>query len=324
VAGVAYRYAQFFNKYSDIKARSAMAIPTNIKFPEDIKVPFKYNPKFPGAANRAIILDSEEFIEEIRKADIVHMHNSPPLNTNSVAWDIIKNKTVVLQLHSPPNISNYAYELVSKKVSINKLLVIAQYQYVELKPIYPDIIPIRNIVDINNELFLPIIKANTPPIITYAPSNKIMNNKKAGWVYKSFKEVEPLLNKLNKENVCRYVSQGYRPFEENLKIRQPANIHIDEVSSGSFHLSSLEALSQGKATIANIASWMENVIKEVTGCDEIPWVVSDASNLRKTIIELCKDQDNLLNIQKKSREWMEIYWNPEAILENYMEVYKSL
>ena len=321
LAGVANRYAEFFNKYSDIKARSAMAIPTNIKFPTDIVVPFKYHPGFPLASNRAIILESEEFLEEIKKADIIHMHNAPPINPKSEMWNIIKNKYVVLQLHSPPNISNHAYNLVSKKAQINKLLVIAQYQYRELKPKYPEITPVRNIIDINHELLLPIIKENNPPIISYAPSNQIINKKRAGWGYKSFKEVDPLLRRLDQEHICKYVFQSL-PFEQSLKIRHSANIHIDEVSTGSYHLSSLEGLSQGSVVIASIAPWMKDIIKEVTGCDSIPWVCASESNLEKMIMNLLKDKDNLLERQRKSREWMEKYWSPENVLNDYVEVYK--
>lgn len=321
LAGVACRYAQFFKKYG-IQTRSASAIPTSILFPRDIKVPFHYHPDFPNLANRAIMDESEELREEIKKADMIHIHNYPPLNMYSSTWNLMAQKPVILQLHSPPNISQYSYVRVNKKVTIAKLLVIAQYQAIQLRSIYPNIIPMRNIIDINDKFLLPIIKRNNPPIITYAPSNIKTDKGRLGWAYKSVKEVLPLLKQMHNNRLCEFKHIHRVPFIKSLSMRQSANIHIDEVSSGSYHLSSLEGLSQGAVVVANIADWMSDLLKKVTGCMTIPWAVANKDNL-KTIITNLIDKDNLLEIQQESRNWMEKYWNPELILNDYLSIYKE-
>ena len=322
LAGVACRYAQFFKKYGT-QARSASAVTTSIEFPRDIKVPFHYHPDFPNVANRAIMDESEELREEIKKADIIHIHNYPPLNINSPTWNLIAQKPVILQLHSPPNISKYSYNRVNSKVTIARLLVIAQYQAIQLRPTYPDIIPMRNVIDIDDKLLLPVIKKNNPPIITYAPSNIKTDKKRVGWAYKSIKEVLPLLKQMHNNKSCEFKYIHRVPFTKSLSMRQSANIHIDEVSSGSYHLSSLEGLSQGAAVIANIADWMSDLLKKITGCTTIPWIIANKNNIKSVIKDLLSNKDNLLKRQQESRDWMEKYWNPELILNDYLNIYKE-
>lgn len=321
LAGVAYKYATFFKKYGHIETRSAFSIPTT-SFPEDIRVPF-HREQSPTYKNVKLKIPNEcpELIEEIKKADIIHIHNSPPLAYHSPTWELMREKPIVLQLHSPPGISDHGFKVVSGHLKISKLLVIAQYQAVELK--YDNMIVMRNIVDINHEMLRPIIIKNSPPIITYTPTN-IKKKEKAGWAYKSVKEVMPVLESMGKNNMCKFVYFHGKSWLESLKLRQQANVHIDEISSGSYHLGSLEALSQGTVTVAHIADWMEKVIKEKTGCDWLPWVEAGPRNFQLVITSLVKDQDKLLERQHQSRKWMEQYWSPEKILNDYMGVYNSL
>lgn len=323
LAGVAARYANFLNKYSqNITARSAVSVLTNIKFPTDIVIPSHTvpSPKYKNVKIH-IVHESEELCEEIKKADIIHIHNKPPCEHKSQAWGLMKKKPIVLQLHSPPNISKNAHRTVRSHLDVSKTLVIAQYQAVHLP--YDNMIPVRNVIDIQAPLLMPIIKEHNPPFVTYAPSNQMQNRIKAGWAYKSFKEVIPLLKQLAKQNSCT-IDIKKRQYQESLRIRRPANIHIDEVSSGSYHLSSLEGLSQGSIVIANIADWMEPVIKKVTGCEWLPWQTATEPTLTQVLHKLLSEKDKLLELQKISRQWMEEFWNPELVLNDYKSIYEDL
>jgi len=322
LAGVPEKYASFFRKHSDIKTRSATCFLGNIKFPKDIQVPFRPSPKTPNDKMRGIPLECDELINAIEEADIIHMHNLPPIASNSPTWEIVEKKPIVLQLHRPPGCSVSEHAALRDKITIGKLLVIAQYQAVVLKKTFPDIIPVRNIVDINDELLLPLIQENHIPIITYTPSNR-KPKKRAGWAYKSFNEVEPVLNNLRDKKIIEFIQARGMPWVKILALRKKANIHVDEVSSGSYHLGSLEALSQGTIAVAHIATWMEELLKEVTGCEWLPWVDATETSFKKVITDLLKDKDALLERQKKSRQWMEKYWSSRIILEDYRRIYEE-
>ena len=317
LAGVPRRIASLINKYSDIKARSATAIRTHIKFPEDIIIPYtQVEDCLPN------IEYTEELDAEIKKADIIHIHNLPPFAPKSPGWGAIKSKPIIQQFHSPPAWCESFYKQVKGKVKVSKHLVIAQYQAVHLK-IPVELVVVRNVIDINDDLLKPIIEKHKIPIVTYCPSNQRSKDKVA-WAYKSGREVKPVMQQLSKRGKCRYIFISGVPFEQCLSRRQNANIHIDEVSSGSYHLASLEALSQGTLPVANIATWMEKLIKEVTGCTVIPWQKATESTIKGVMVKLVSDQDRLLPRQKACREWMENYWNPQLVLNDYLSVYKEI
>ena len=312
LAGAPIKLASFLNKYTQTHNRSAISLPTSIDFGHDILVASTRQ-----KGREPIFHENEELIEEAKKADIIHIHNYPPLMPSSPVWDIIRKKKIVAQFHSPPKISNSKYNALTLKLKIDKILVIAQYHAHVLN--FPNQIIVRNAIDIYDPILSPIIIKNNPPIITFSPSNV---SKEREWHYKSIEEINNLFRQIQEDFKCLFITNT--PWQKCMKKRQIANIHIDEIHSGSYHLSSLEGLSQGKVVIANIAEWMEAIIKDVTGCDKIPWLICNESNIKKNIYRITLNQDKLLEIQRESRRWMEDYWNPQLIADDYLRVYNSL
>ena len=314
LAGAPVRLCKILNKYSNTFNKSALSLPTGIQFDKaDIMINYHY-----ASRNVPVFHDSEILFEEIKKADIIHIHNYPPINKNSYAWELIKKKPVIVQFHSPPHISKPRYDIISSKINIKKILVIGQYHARVLN--FPNKKIVRNVVDIYHPLMQPKIQNNNPPIITYAPSNT--RGPEMKWAYKSYNEILELFDKLRGKYICHIFTNI--PWNICLKERQIANFHIDEIHTGSYHLSSLEGLSQGKVVIANLAEWMIEIIKELTGCTDVPWLICNKNNIEFNINSLAANKDKLLLQQKLSREWMEKYWTPELIINDYLEVYNSL
>ncbi len=315
VAGVPIRLTNFLNKYSkEVNARCLIKRPKDLYFPD----------------NSNIIWDNGnvEILKSLIKwADIIHIHNSPPFRNND-EWGLIRDKTVILHLHSEPQ-SCYGFfeNMNANGIKLSANLCIAQYQaiYVEL----PKTI-VRNVVDINDPLLQPVYEQYEKPLITYSPTNTldIERVKKRGqgeWAYKSYTEVMKVFNFFgDKHKTIDYRVITGTPYEEHLKLKQKANIHIDEFNSGSYHLSSLEGLSQGSIVIANIASWMKEFLVEFLHCVTLPWFTTNSKDFMQDFSNLLGQRDLFLEAQKQSREWMEEFWNPELVLNDYMGVYKKL
>ena len=215
--------------------------------------------------------DLKQFKEYLNWADIIHIHNQPPLHKNSEGWQILSNinKPFVYQMHGEPEkVISEMFNVIKKWVRIDRIACIAQYQAVRLKSLLKDdFYSVRNVVDICDPL-LQYKEVNNEKIkVTYSPSNKeplekLKKKRKSTWAYKSYSEVSAILNELESKGIIeKDIIYGER-FDECLKRRASGDIHIDDIYTGSYHLSSLEGLSQGKVVMCNLKDWM---IQYLTG-----------------------------------------------------------
>ncbi len=319
VAGVPIRLTNFLNKYGSNKIHAKCII----KKPRDLYF----------SDNNDIIWDQGNF--EIIKtlinwADIIHIHNSPPFKQEKKEeWESIKGKSIILHFHSEPNSCFGFHEniTVNHNIKLSAMLCIAQYQAVHLE--LPKTI-VRNVVDIDDPLLQPIYIKHEKPLVTYSPTNTsdLEQIKKRGcgeWAYKSYTEIMKLFNFYGDQHkVIDYKVITGTAYEEHLRQRQDANIHIDEFNSGSYHLSSLEGLSQGKVVIAGIKPWMKEFLVEFLHCITLPWFVMNNDSFIEDFSRLLGQKDLLLEYQKQSRTWMEEFWSPELVLKDYTGVYNKL
>lgn len=280
--------------------------------------------------------DDESSIELFRslveKSDIVHIHHFVPFGANKTCWSILRDFVgpIIVQVHSSPeHFSSFCYPYFQEQqMSIDRLLCIAQYQSVFL--LIQDFVPVRNVVDIYDELLMPVAIENQQLKVSFSPShyhsfNTLKRSKNRSlWSYKGQHEVLDILNQLTQENVCTYTAFQNTKYTELLKQRQKHDIHIDDIFTGSYHLNSLESLAQGKVTICNIDTWMERFLLDFLKCDALPWVIADSDNLYKVLYNFLHDVDLIRSTQSMSRKWMEDNWNVDSILNDYMGVYNKL
>ena len=256
--------------------------------------------------------------DEVKKwldwADIIHYHNRYR-RQNIFQKNMLTppKKPSVIQIHSPRESENFKEELESGI----PIAVIAQYhvrQWPELRFIIP------NVIDIHDELHKPVIRDfRTTPIVSYAPSNAICK----GWDNKSYGTVSPVLRRMGFAREIIYQRIISMPLTACLALKQNADIGIDEVSTGSYHLSSLEYLSMGVACIGKLDEQCEKVIKDLTGADTLPWVMSSEAKFKGDLSELIRSR-RYVEKGLESRAWMEKYWNPEDVCSVFTDMYGRL
>lgn len=249
-------------------------------------------------------------------ADVLHFHNR---------WkrqEIFKalkceppKKPSVIQIHSPRDSEDFSEEVKSGI----PLAVIAQYhvrQWPELRFIVPNVVDIyhKDYVSTKEPRPLPYM-----PTVSYAPSNTNM----PGWNDKSYGVVAPVLKRMRIAGTVDYQLICKAPFDDVMIKKKQADIGIDEVSTGSYHLSSLEYLSLGVGCFANIDPLTEKAIKDVTGATTIPWIRATKDNFERVLRNILKDQ-SWPEIGVASRVWMEEYWNPNLLCSHYLKMYESL
>lgn len=230
------------------------------------------------------------------------------------------NKPSVIQMHSP----RYEGEDFSEEVQSGiPIAVIAQY-HVRQWPEHKYLVP--NVVDIYHKDYTPdfegreiAFKTTGLPVVSYAPSNTTAK----GWADKSYDTVAPVLKRMRNRGEIHYQLLQQMPFEKVIAEKKYSDLGTDEVSTGSYHLSSLEYLSLGAACIANIDALTEKAIKDVTGASELPWIRATKDSFETTLRMILHDK-LWTKLGEDSRKWMENYWNPPHLCSHYLRMYEDL
>lgn len=271
------------------------------------------------------IAGSKAMLETLRYmiyewADVLHFHNrwkrqevfkalgSPP-----------PSKPSVIQIHSPKDSEDFSEEVRSGI----PIAVIAQY-HVRQWPEHRYLLP--NVVDIYHKDYLPAYEGRKlnfaitgRPVVSYAPSNTTLT----GWNDKSYGSVAPVLKRMRLSGQITYQLLQQMPFDLVMEAKKMADLGIDEISTGSYHLSSLEYLSLGAACFANIDELTEKAIKDVTGAVALPWVKADKDSFERVLRTILKEKI-WTTLGEDSRLWMEKYWDPHKLCEHYTNMYKDL
>lgn len=119
------------------------------------------------------------------------------------------------------------------------------------------------------------------------------------------------------------VRQGL-PHHECLRERQASDISIDELVTGSYHLSSLESLAQGLPTLAFLDDRCRSIVTELTGSTRLPWVNTRLEESAGPLVALVRDPDLHRNIGATGRRWMEDNWHDRKMVGHYLKAYADL
>lgn len=254
--------------------------------------------------------DPRAVADVLAAADVVHCHNhyrdSELFQVLPWAWDLVRGKPLVIHFHTPRGA-----ELdpgLQEPAAIR--LVPAQYHV----RCYPECRPVPNAVPIDDAYHRPLGLENDPPIVAFTPSDCGAGD----WYEKGCRETLAVLGR-----GFRYRFTTESPWHEAMLLRQACDVAIDEVVTGSYHLCSLEALSQGLATVAGLDARTIDALEAVTGTREHPWVVATLETLEERLRTLVEDHAYRADRRRAARAYMERYWSPRALARVYEGIYQE-
>jgi hypothetical protein len=254
----------------------------------------------------------------IQEADVIHLHNfydnQHLFRKYPDLWPLVMSKPRVWQAHTQRDCKWVSFETPLADKSM-KHLVIAQYHPRQ----YPECQIVPNIIDIWDRKYRPIRNENLIPHVVYSPSNQNLS----GWDDKGYAETKPVLTYLASNSIITHDMIINVPHEDCMLRKAYGNIGIDEIKTGSYHLCSLENLSLGLANIAYLDDLTLQAIETVTGTKENPWFNTRATNLQHKIVEIACDRGAMRQHQDNSRAWMEKYWDPKVLVNQFIDIYKQ-
>lgn len=269
--------------------------------------------------------NSEQAMELAEDADIIHLHNYLDYNSNDfspINFQELHNegKIFVRQFHSHPQL--VAREM---KISISDLLdspipslVIAQFQerYYPTARVVPNIIP-------QDDPYYKKSKEDTSETIFFSPSAKdsILADR---WNTKGAYETIKILKKVSQNTGCPLKIMSGKPLDQVLRMKGQAKVVVDELITGSYHMSGLEGLSLGKPVFAYLDPRVDYVLREISGAKYSPFINIRLEDAQKVMINLLNHPDASYEIGKASRKWIEEYWSEQKLIRHYEDVYKKL
>ena len=272
----------------------------------------------------------DECLELIASAEILHFHHYFNLSNNPFSvdfYDVAENASFVRQFHSVPltmakGDQSLANEIVNSEIP---QLVVSQHQerYFPNAKIVPSIIPQTA------PEYLPCSNKSVQLKVGYAPStlNSCWNDKYdyTRWDTKGSVETIAMVTdalRLSKMGSLELITNA--PHYQCLLLKRECHVGIDEMVTGSFHLSSLEFLSQGVPCMAYLDNRTMETLKTLTGSDKLPWVNVMLENSGDVLVELLNDESLREELGRLSRRWIEEYYREEDLINYYSKSYDDL
>ncbi len=309
LAGAPIRLVRALNAFTEIDARLINLNPLAYgqrTYPEDIA--FRKNP--------------EEARAHIENADLVHLHHWMDLKKNPFGIDLSR-KAVVRQFHSEPEFVAKHARLPVDTVIHDPLpqLVIAQFH----ERYYPRARMVPNLLDFEDIDRALDSNPTTPhkPRILFSPTSPAAAAA-SRWNTKGSPETLIVLERLQKQlSVDCEVFQDL-PWHEAIKRKSAATAVIDEMVTGSYHLSGLEGLALGKCTFGYLDTRMIEVIVKITGSTSLPWINVHLSQFEETIGHFAHEPALFSESGQYAYRWMRQYWRTEELVKHYTQAYSDV
>lgn len=314
LAGAPIRIANALNKYTEYKTRVIDLSPNcygNRTFEEDL----------------VWVEDKEECLQIISQADIIHFHHFFDVESENNPFHVNFKKVnpkakIIRHFHSTldfilkcnPGLSASDIE----KDKYPKLVVPHCSERTFLSAV---VVP--NIIPIHDSILLPLQTSNITPEVFYSVSSPDSISA-ARWETKGLPEVSYKINSIKKQIAFDFKIVQNMPYKECMKLKQNSNIVIGDVTSGSYHLTDLEALSMGKPTISYLDSRSQFVLQNLLKCDSLPFVNCRLEEIDTPLMELIRNDKLRKEIGDFSRSWIERFYDDKILVKYYVEAYEKL
>ena len=261
--------------------------------------------------------DKEEIISLLEECDIIHFHNG--VFPHSIFCGIelqyfTKGKSCLLQIHSSPNTIERHYGLRYKDLMELNVTIATLPQFHERY--YPGAFLLPNFA-----LTGPYKKNENSFNILFQPSNH-QPRWLDRWETKCAPETIQLFDKLSKRYGFNFFSGPLVPPRLLQKLRLKCTAMIDDLVSGSFHITSLDTLAAGRASLCYIDKRQEETLLKFTGSPimELPWVNIHLDNIKEQADKVF-DESYLREQGLKGSQWIKKYWSEQFCVKHYTDLY---
>lgn len=259
----------------------------------------------------------------IEAADVVHLHHWFDLRNNPFGVDL-SHKPVLRHLHSHPEwVARHGGGSADQVVNDPlPQVVVAQFQ----ERFYPHAKPVPNLVrqtDIDAATRGAAPGSDGRVGVVFQPTTDV-SAFEARWDTKGRPETLALLQGVTAALGLRIDAETDLPYRTALARKAGADLVIDELVTGSYHLSSLEGLALGKPTLAWLDARTVAVLAALTGTADLPWINVHLMQAEAALRDLACDAALRVELGANARHWMRQHWDEARLVRHYVDAYDDV
>ncbi|EHJ47387.1 glycosyl transferase family 2 [Solidesulfovibrio carbinoliphilus subsp. oakridgensis] len=258
-------------------------------------------------------------------ADVICLHNY--LGLASTAFAPIdfaalarRGAAVLRQFHSTPELVAGTMGIPTAALLADPLpsLVIAQYP----ERLYPRAMVVPNFVPEDEDAYRPA--AGPPDVDVFFSHTKTVGAFEDRWNTKAAPEVTALLADLHRrQGVTADIATGV-PLAEALGRKRRARLVVDDLVSGSYHLTGLEGLSMAKPVLSYLDGRCLELLAAFAGTAKCPFVNVRLEDAGPALLALHADPLAATDIGALGREWLVEHWSAASRVAYYVDAYERL
>ncbi len=303
------------------------------------------NAHLPGCTARLVDLTrygSEDFGQDVlfdetpdlarelaEQADILHFHNYLDLDSRHFApidFRALADKgTLVLrQFHSEPGLVAGRMGITPAALLAQPIpaLVVGQFQ----ERCYPRAHVVPNPLPIHDADHLPHDPALHGPLRhdVFLSPTRLHSAWADRWNTKARPEAEAAVRAACLPRGASWHLMHKTPLAQTLAAKRLSRIVVDDLVTGSCHLTGLEGLAQGKPVLAHLDTRCRRVLARMADTDACPFIdvrLEDAAHVLGHLLDHPADAQE---VGRAARAWMEAHWQPERIAAAYGAAYADL
>jgi hypothetical protein len=273
--------------------------------------------------------DREQALALMEDADLFHFHHwfdfkHNPFGVDFTAWSR-RGVQFVRQFHSHPAHGQFqgfaARDIVT---SSTPQLVLAQYH----ERYYPWARPVPNPVDLEDALHVPLPPGEAAPRrVVFSPSNTspvLSCTPATRWSSKGCPEVTALLGEVAASRGGTLEVVTNTPHLDCLRRKQGAWAALDDLVTGSYHLSALESAAQGVPTLCWLDGRTQQAVRELTGASDLPWLNCSVLEAPHVVAELLDSPRLRDELGRDARRWMERHWSVRQTSLHFKRAYEDI
>lgn len=257
----------------------------------------------------------------ISKADIIVCHHPFYLENNKFGVNLKKlaksSCKFVQHFHSNRFVYGYADPCLNGYDARSVIPHCPERTFLDIE-ILPNILPTQS------EILSPERSANrkVPTVVFSASTNRKRFERR--WDTKGYVEVHSMLKKLSKKLNFKYIEIFGKPYDEAIKIRKNSDILIGDVVTGSYHLTELEGLSQGKTVFCFLDGRSIQTLIYQFKCTDIPFINVSIDDIEIVLRKLLNNKELLSEVGKFSRDWILKYYNEKNLICRHVDFYSRV
>lgn len=236
--------------------------------------------------DRTLTIDAftKDYIEnEIAKADILHIHNYLPSGKADWLKNLNQSAKYVYHVHSPLREGPlYTSRAEVDDIDFDVRLVVGQHW----GRFYPDYVPVPNI----------ILSPSTIRLRNYGEKLRVMfspTHKHPGrWTSKHSDALTSVLSDLERLGKIEVISPQIPVLPETLMdVRRSCHVTIDEITTGGFHMVSLEGMCAGNIVINRADYFSKATFASFCQGEMPPFQYADDSCIADVLFSYANDVD---------------------------------